>query len=154
MIFSFNKMIKYSLFIFIFHICAKFQTKKKKELSWHMYLNVFNHIVTFWKNYTIFLCMMGAIIILGKNSFKFSFVGYALMTKSLGLRCTFEEVAKKKKKMSKDEYEYFYNQIRMNNLTLVSKGQNSLKLLYSLQWFLTQYYSTWTISATKCRAIN
>jgi hypothetical protein len=42
----------------------------------------------------------------------------------------------------------------MNNLTLVSKGQNSLKLLYSLQWFLTQYYSTWTISATQCRIIN
>jgi hypothetical protein len=79
--------------------------------------------------------MMGAIIILGKNSFKFSFAGYGLLTKSLGLGCTFEEVAQKNKnkKMSKDEYEYFYNQIRMNNLTLVSKGQNSLKLLYSLQ---------------------
>jgi hypothetical protein len=75
--------------------------------------------------------MMGAIIILGKNSFKFSFASYGLMTKSLGLECTFEEVAQKYK-MSKDEYEYVYNQIRMNNLNLVSKGQSSLKLLYSL----------------------
>jgi hypothetical protein len=23
-------------------------------LSWHVYLNVFNHIVTFWKNYMNF----------------------------------------------------------------------------------------------------
>jgi hypothetical protein len=39
-------IIKYSLFIFIFHICANFQTKKQRP-SWHVYLNVFNHIVTF-----------------------------------------------------------------------------------------------------------
>jgi hypothetical protein len=48
--------------------------------------------------------------ILRKNSFKFSFVGYGLMTKPLGLGCTFEEVAQKNK-ISKDEYEYFYIQI-------------------------------------------
>jgi hypothetical protein len=49
--FSNKKMIKYSLFIFIFHIYAKFQTKKKKkkDSSWHVYLDVFNHIVTFGK---------------------------------------------------------------------------------------------------------
>jgi len=49
------KVTKYSLLIFIFHICAKFQTKKKKkDSSWHVYLNIFYHIVTFWKNYIIF----------------------------------------------------------------------------------------------------
>jgi hypothetical protein len=30
-----KKVIKYSLLIFIFHICAKFQTKKKKKPSRH-----------------------------------------------------------------------------------------------------------------------
>jgi hypothetical protein len=45
--------------------------------------------------------MMGAITILGKNSFKFSFVGYGLMTKPLGLGCTFEEVAPKKQNVKR-----------------------------------------------------
>jgi hypothetical protein len=44
-----------------------------------------------------FLCMMGAITIIGKNSFIFSFVDYGLVTKSLGARCTFEEVVEKTK---------------------------------------------------------
>jgi hypothetical protein len=30
-----KKVIKYSLFIFIFHICANFQTQKKKKKSNH-----------------------------------------------------------------------------------------------------------------------
>jgi hypothetical protein len=55
MIFFLKKIvIEYSLFIFIFHICAKFQTKKK-DSSWHVYINFFNHIVTFWKKYMNFL---------------------------------------------------------------------------------------------------
>ncbi len=40
---------------------------------------------------------MGAITIFRKNSFRFSFVDYGLMTKSVKARCTFEEVAKKTK---------------------------------------------------------
>jgi len=44
-----------------------------------------------------FLCMMGAIIIFGENSFIFCFVNYGLVTKSLGARCTFEKVVEKTK---------------------------------------------------------
>jgi hypothetical protein len=60
--------------------------------------------------------MMSAIIIFEESSFIFSFVNYELVTKSLGARCTFEEVAKKIK-MSKDECESFYSKIWMNHLT-------------------------------------
>jgi hypothetical protein len=42
--------------------------------------------------------MMGAITIFRKNSFRFSFVDYGLVEKSLGAR---------ENKMSKDECEYF-----------------------------------------------
>jgi hypothetical protein len=42
-----KKVTKYSLFIFIFHICEKISIPKKKDLSWHVYQNVFNKIVTF-----------------------------------------------------------------------------------------------------------
>ncbi len=44
-----------------------------------------------------FLCMMGAITIFGKNSFRFRFVDYGQMTKSLEAQCTFEKVAEKTK---------------------------------------------------------
>jgi hypothetical protein len=56
-----------------------------------------------------FLHMKDALTIFGKGSFIFSFVHYGLVTKSLGARCTFEEVAKEK--MSKDECDSFYNQL-------------------------------------------
>ncbi len=62
-----------------------------------MYLNVFNHIVTFLKELHEFLYMVGAIIIFGENSFIFTFVGYGLVTKSLAAGCTFEKVAEKTK---------------------------------------------------------
>jgi hypothetical protein len=42
-----------------------------------------------------FLCIMGAIMLFGEKSFIFSLVGYELVTKSLGARCTFEELAEK-----------------------------------------------------------
>jgi hypothetical protein len=82
-----------------FHICQKFQTKKKKRIVMTRVFECFQSHCHIWKKLHHFLCMMmGAITILGKNSFKFSFVGYGLMTKPLGLGYTFEEVAKKKKK--------------------------------------------------------
>ncbi len=62
------------------------------------------------KNYMIFLCTMSAIIIFEESNFIFNFVNYELMTKSLGARCTFEEVGNKNK-MSKDECESFYSKI-------------------------------------------
>jgi hypothetical protein len=46
--------------------------------------------------------MMGAITIYGKNSFIFNFVGYELVTKSLGAGCTSEEVAEKTKCQNMD----------------------------------------------------
>ncbi len=44
-----------------------------------------------------FLSMMGVIIMFGKSNFILNFVGYGLVTKSLGVGCTFEEVAEKTK---------------------------------------------------------
>jgi hypothetical protein len=41
--------------------------------------------------------MMGAIIMFGKSNFLLNFVGYGLVTMSLAVGCTFEEVAKKTK---------------------------------------------------------
>jgi hypothetical protein len=47
-------VIEYSPFISIFFTIVQKFKPKKKNLSWHVYLNVFNHIVTFWKNYMNF----------------------------------------------------------------------------------------------------
>jgi hypothetical protein len=58
--------------------------------------------------------------VFGEINFIFNFVGYGLVTKSLGAGCTFEEVgqgAGEESKMSKDGCESFYNQIKMNHLT-------------------------------------
>ncbi len=96
MIFSLKiKVIKYSLFIFIFHICAKFQIKKRLVLT--CVFECFQSHCHILKKSHGFLCMMGAIIIFGESSLIFSFVSYGLVTKSFGARCTFEEVAKEKK---------------------------------------------------------
>jgi hypothetical protein len=64
----------------------------------------------------------------GKGSFIFSFVSYGLVTNSLGAGCTFEEVAEKIK-CQKMNVIVFYHQSRMIH---VSRGQNPLKLLYSI----------------------
>jgi hypothetical protein len=52
--FSIKKAIKYSFFIYIFHICEKISNQKENFL-WHVYLNVFNHIVTFQQITWIFV---------------------------------------------------------------------------------------------------
>jgi hypothetical protein len=79
--FSKKKWSKYSLFIFIFHIYAKFQIRIN-ESSWHVYLNVFNHIVTFLKNYMKF-CIWWCHNHFWKRKFIFSFVDYGLVTMTL-----------------------------------------------------------------------
>jgi len=67
--------------------------------------------------------MMNALtIFFGEGNFIFIFVNYELVTKSPKVGCTFEEV-KGKNKMSKDEFESFYNQIKMNHLTLFPGGK-------------------------------
>ncbi len=108
-----KKMIKYSLFIFIFHICAKFQTKKK-NLSWHVYFNVFNHIVTFREN-----DMKFCIWWVGKSSFNFSFLGLVL-----GPGCTLEETAKKQ-----TIYSFINIFIALFITTKWSSERNPVKLL-------------------------
>jgi len=65
-------MIKYSLFIFNFHIYAKFQTKKKKRLVMTCVFECFQSHCHIWKD---FLNMMGAIIMFGKNNFILNFCG-------------------------------------------------------------------------------
>jgi hypothetical protein len=55
--------------------------------------------------------MLGAITIFGENSFIFRFVGLITWGRLHILR------GGKKNKMSKDECESFYKQIRMNHLT-------------------------------------
>jgi hypothetical protein len=118
MIFNFSKYYdffskKKSDQIISFHIYFSKLLKisnQKKNLWWHVYLHVFNHIVTFWKNYE-FLCKIGAITIFGENSFIFSFVGLV----------TWAWVhiwgGDRENKMSKDECESFYKQIKINHLT-------------------------------------
>jgi hypothetical protein len=56
--------------------------------------------------------MMSAITIFGKSSFIFNFVGYELVIKLLEVGCIFEKG--RENKMSKDDCEFFSNQIRVN----------------------------------------
>jgi hypothetical protein len=56
MIVSFKKLVKNSLFI----LCKI--SNQKKTHNDNVYMNVFNHIVTFQKNYMKFLCTIGSII--------------------------------------------------------------------------------------------
>jgi hypothetical protein len=86
------KVIRYSLFIFIFHICANFQIKKEEMCIW-----IFSITMSHFERITWILHMICAITIFGESSFIFNFVGYGLVIKSLGTRCTFEKVEKKTK---------------------------------------------------------
>jgi len=73
--FSKKKVIKYSLFIFIFHICANFKTqKKKKKLVMTCVFECFQSHCHILKELYEFLCMMGAITIFEESIFIFSFV--------------------------------------------------------------------------------
>jgi hypothetical protein len=111
-----KKVIKYFLFIFIFHIYENFQTKKKKTCH-DMCIWMFSITLSHLKELHEFLHMMGAIIIFGKNIFKFSFVIIDWWQSQLNWVHIWK--GGKENKMSKDECKYFYNQIRMNHLTLL-----------------------------------
>jgi len=63
---------------------------------------------------------MSALTISGEDSFIFSFVTYRLMTKSLGVGCTFKVVVLETKCR------------KMNVNPRTSQGQNPLKLPYSI----------------------
>jgi hypothetical protein len=91
--FSKRKVIQILFFIYIFHICAKFQTKKKKRLIVTCVFECFQSHCHILKELHEFLYMTNAISNFGENSFIFNFVGYGLVIKSLGPECTFEEVA-------------------------------------------------------------
>ncbi len=90
--FSQKKVMK-----FLFHICAKFQTKKNKKLIMTYVFECFLSHCQILKELHDLFCMMGYITSFQKNSFIFNFVDYGLVTTSFGARCTFEEVAKKTK---------------------------------------------------------
>jgi hypothetical protein len=68
-----KKVIKYSPFIFIFHIYAKFQTKEKSLIMTCVF-ECFQSHCHILKELHKFLHMMGAMIIFGENIFIFSFV--------------------------------------------------------------------------------
>ncbi len=72
----------------------KFPQKKKKQKRFVMrcaFECFQSHCHIFKESYE-FLCMMGALTIFGEDSCIFSFVTYRLMTKSLGVGCTFKKV--------------------------------------------------------------
>jgi hypothetical protein len=71
-----NISFPYLFFTFVQNFKPK--RKKEKDISWHMYMNVFNHIVTLLKELHEFLCTIDAINIFGKNSLIFSFVSYGI----------------------------------------------------------------------------
>jgi hypothetical protein len=75
-----------------------------------MYLIAFNHIVTFWKNYIIFFCMMGAITIFGESIFIFSFVVMDWWQSQLGW--VHIRGAGRENKMLKDEREFLTTKLR------------------------------------------
>ncbi len=77
-----------------------------------------------------FLCMMSAITIFEESGFIFSFASYGLVTKSFGIGCTFEEVAKKTTHQ-KMNVNLFTTKLDESS-HLVSRRQNPLKLLYSI----------------------
>jgi len=98
-LFSKKIVIEYSPFIFILHICAKFQTKKKFLITTCVF-ECFQSHCHILKKIHEFSSMLGALTIFGKGSFIFNFVGYELVTKSLGGRLvekTFEDMVKKTK---------------------------------------------------------
>jgi hypothetical protein len=97
--FSKIKVIKYSLFYLFFTFVQNFQ--KKKRLVMTCGFECFQSQCHILKKPHEILCMMGAVIFFEENSFTFSFVSYGLVTKSFGVRCTFEEVAKKKENVKK-----------------------------------------------------
>jgi hypothetical protein len=68
-----KQMIKYYLFIFIFHICANSQTQKKNLIMTCVF-DCFQSLCNILKELHVFLCMMGAITIFEESIFIFSFV--------------------------------------------------------------------------------
>jgi len=88
-------VIKYSLFIFIVHICAKSQTEKNKRLLLTCVSECFqSHCYIFKELHEFLMCV---VTIGGETSFIFSFVRYGLVRKSLGVGCTFQKMAQKTK---------------------------------------------------------
>ncbi len=77
-------MIKYSLFIIIFHICAEFQ-KEEEGFIMTCVFECFQSHCHILRELHEFLCMMDAITSFGESIFIFCFVGYGLVSKSVGL---------------------------------------------------------------------
>ncbi len=102
--------------IILFHIYFSYfvqNLKPKKDLLWHVYLNVFYYVVTFWKITWIFVYDECFNLFFGEDSFIFNFVTYEMVTKSPRVGCIFQKARGEKQNVFKS----FYNQIRMNHLT-------------------------------------
>jgi hypothetical protein len=80
-----KKVIEYSLFIFISHICAKFLTQKRKLIITCLF-EFFQSHCHILKELHEFSHMMDAIITFEKSILISSFVGYGLVTKSVDFR--------------------------------------------------------------------
>jgi hypothetical protein len=93
MIFLIKTVINYFPLSFFFCTFVKiFKPKKKKKKTYYDMCNwIFSITLSHFERITwIFLCTMGALIIyFVKIVFIFNFVGYGLVTKSLGAECTF-----------------------------------------------------------------
>jgi hypothetical protein len=126
-----QKKSKYSLFIFIFHICANFQFLFYFLVVTCVFECFQSHCHILKELYE-FLWMMSAIIIFEESSFIFSFVSHVW----IGDKVTWGWVhiwgGGRENKMSKDKCESLYKKTRMNHLSprLVSRRQNPLKLSF------------------------
>jgi hypothetical protein len=119
-----NILFSYLFFTFMQNFKPK---KRKKDSSWYVYLNVFNGIVTFWKNYMNFFAYNGCHNHFWRKHFHIFFCDYRLVTKSVVLDAHLKRCQKKKcQKMNVNIFTTKLGWI----FHLVDKGQSPLKLLY------------------------
>ncbi len=130
MMFFSKKTFKYYLSIFIFHICAGFQTKKKRKNTCHdMCIWMCSiDMVTFWKNYMIFFVY---------DECHNHFWRKWFCELWIGDKVTWGWVhiwgGGKENKMTKERWMWIFLQSNSNESShLVPRGQNPFKLLYSV----------------------
>ncbi len=83
---------KFHFYIYFSHLC-KISNQRKKGVVITCAFECFQSHSHIFKKLHVFF--MGTITIVGESSFIFSFVSSGLVTKSLGVGCTFEEVAQR-----------------------------------------------------------
>jgi hypothetical protein len=95
----------FSFHTYFSHLCkiSNPKKKKKKDFSWHVYLNVLNHMVTFWKNCILFLCVYDGC----NNQFLEKIFSYLVLWWQSQLGWLHMCGGGRENKMSKDECEFF-----------------------------------------------